>query len=471
MKKNNYDVIIIGCGIGGLICACYLIKKGLKVLMIEKNKFVGGYVTSFKSNGHVFNTCVRGFVGCGPKGIFDKILKDIFLTTPNLEILRPPVYDEIQFFNKSIAFYNNPEITAEEMIRVFPREKNSIKNFFSLICQENLVNEFYAFRKLSFQRFIDDHFFDKKLKFFLNALRIDSGKSASQTSALADLMLIRGNIIDGGYFPKGGMQSLPDFFKDFIENNGGKILTGIFVKKIVIKDNKAIGVMLPKGNVITSNVVVSNADATFTYCELLKGTGLKQNFLKKIIEMKPSISVYILHLIISKSLKPFLKHRCNSIWNFENTIGDGLVCLLPSVVDSSLASKDSESVSVYFGIPYKDENYWKINGQKISDTFIKRFQRIFPVKDDDITVVKTISPFDLEALTLNRHGATRGWSPLIHQINSLFPSTNTPFKNVFLAGHWVMSLFGNGGIAFAAQAGKRAATFIIKNWKSINYCF
>lgn len=33
MGKNLYDAIIIGAGIGGLVCGCYLAKAGIKVLI------------------------------------------------------------------------------------------------------------------------------------------------------------------------------------------------------------------------------------------------------------------------------------------------------------------------------------------------------------------------------------------------------------------------------------------------------
>ena len=52
---NKYDVIIIGAGIGGLVCGCYLVKAGLKVLIVEKHYQVGGYCTSFKRKGFTFD--------------------------------------------------------------------------------------------------------------------------------------------------------------------------------------------------------------------------------------------------------------------------------------------------------------------------------------------------------------------------------------------------------------------------------
>ena len=58
--RNNYDVVIIGAGIGGLVCGCYLSRSGLKTLIVEKNVLVGGYCTSFEKSGFVFDSCAGG---------------------------------------------------------------------------------------------------------------------------------------------------------------------------------------------------------------------------------------------------------------------------------------------------------------------------------------------------------------------------------------------------------------------------
>ena len=99
MNQTKYDVIIIGAGIGGLVCGCYLSRKGAKVLVIEKNSEVGGYCRSFTKNGFTFNSYIRGFVGAKKGGIFNRILVDLGLEN-KLKLLRPEVYDEIQFAGK-----------------------------------------------------------------------------------------------------------------------------------------------------------------------------------------------------------------------------------------------------------------------------------------------------------------------------------------------------------------------------------
>ena len=75
-KKYDYDTIIIGAGIGGLVCGCYLAKAGLKTLIIEKGILPGGYCTSFKRKGYRFDTSVH-YIGGVKTGVLSKILEDI----------------------------------------------------------------------------------------------------------------------------------------------------------------------------------------------------------------------------------------------------------------------------------------------------------------------------------------------------------------------------------------------------------
>ncbi|MBI2560252.1 MAG: NAD(P)-binding protein, partial [Planctomycetes bacterium] len=54
--EPSYDVIVIGAGIGGLVCGTFLTKASKKVLIIEQHHTPGGYCTSFKRKGFIFDS-------------------------------------------------------------------------------------------------------------------------------------------------------------------------------------------------------------------------------------------------------------------------------------------------------------------------------------------------------------------------------------------------------------------------------
>ena len=55
LNKENFDAIIVGSGIGGLVTASQLAAKGAKVLVLEKYIIPGGSGGSFKRKGYTFD--------------------------------------------------------------------------------------------------------------------------------------------------------------------------------------------------------------------------------------------------------------------------------------------------------------------------------------------------------------------------------------------------------------------------------
>jgi phytoene dehydrogenase-like protein len=78
LAENEYDVAIIGSGIGGLSCGALLSKRGLKVLVVEQHYLAGGYCTCFPRKGHsIFDAGVHDISGLGPKGPVRFLLREL----------------------------------------------------------------------------------------------------------------------------------------------------------------------------------------------------------------------------------------------------------------------------------------------------------------------------------------------------------------------------------------------------------
>src|SRR5512142_2773269 len=58
MQSQSYDVIVIGAGFGGSACAGLLAKRGLKVLLLEKNARAGGKAMTISKNGFTYTAWV-----------------------------------------------------------------------------------------------------------------------------------------------------------------------------------------------------------------------------------------------------------------------------------------------------------------------------------------------------------------------------------------------------------------------------
>ncbi len=79
LRRNQkfYDVIIIGAGISGLVCGCYLARAGMSVLIIEQHDKPGGYCTSFKRKGFLFDAAAHSFGSYRENGNFRRIILEL----------------------------------------------------------------------------------------------------------------------------------------------------------------------------------------------------------------------------------------------------------------------------------------------------------------------------------------------------------------------------------------------------------
>ena len=63
--NNNWDIIVVGAGIGGLTAAATAAISGKKVLLLEKNNTPGGAMTSFVRGRFEFEASLQAFYGFG----------------------------------------------------------------------------------------------------------------------------------------------------------------------------------------------------------------------------------------------------------------------------------------------------------------------------------------------------------------------------------------------------------------------
>ena len=88
MKTNtgNFDAIIIGSGIGGLVTASQLSAKGVRVLVLEKYIIPGGSGGSFKRKGYTFDVGASMIFGFGEKGYTNLLIEKIYSLLVKLQV-------------------------------------------------------------------------------------------------------------------------------------------------------------------------------------------------------------------------------------------------------------------------------------------------------------------------------------------------------------------------------------------------
>src|SRR5216110_2269734 len=76
--RDSYDAIVIGAGIGGLVCANLLARDGLRVLLVEQHYMAGGYCSTFRRKGYTFDAATHFYPLLGnPATLTGRLLNDL----------------------------------------------------------------------------------------------------------------------------------------------------------------------------------------------------------------------------------------------------------------------------------------------------------------------------------------------------------------------------------------------------------
>jgi len=465
-KKYDYDAIIIGAGIGGLVCGCYLAKEGMRVLIVEKNPDPGGYCTSFTRNGFRFDACAHSLGSLRKEGNIRKILEELEIYY-QIKVTRSNPQDIIITPDFKISFWNGLSKTINEFQDKFKNEKNNLERFFTYVNECNGV-AFNSLRRITFQQLLDKYFKDYKLKAIL-AFPIfgNAGLPPSGISAFAAVTLYKEFMLDGGYYPEGGMGVLPDRLLERFKSLGGDVLMPSFVTQIKVKNNCVESVEINRSNYISTRYIISNVDATETFLDLIGKRNLSKDFSECIGSLKSSLSAFVLYLGIQG--------------NINDSLGDSNVWFLPDydveklyrIADSGNIDSinwfllrllpDKKSLLMLINSPFKDSQYWRDNKQRLIDYFIKRIELIVPDILSHVTLKDAATPETLYKWTLNRHGAAYGWESTLTQFAIPGLSQATPINNLFLVGHWATLTQGVPGVAYLGR--NTAKMILIKESK------
>ncbi|MDP3104472.1 MAG: NAD(P)/FAD-dependent oxidoreductase, partial [Candidatus Methanoperedens sp.] len=195
-----YDAVIIGAGIGGMTCSTVLAKAGKKVLIVERNKRPGGYVTSYSRDGFIFD--VPHVIGGlrKDKNLW-KILHEIGV---DLEFIELEPYQKIIYPGHEIKVYTDIEKYKNELKTFFPQDSSDIDRFYRTLSKLNeeitrIPEDMGVLDMLSFplrfpmlfkyvnsvlEKMLDDHMKNPELKAVISSARGYVGSPPSKVSAL-----------------------------------------------------------------------------------------------------------------------------------------------------------------------------------------------------------------------------------------------------------------------------------------------
>ncbi|CAB1082533.1 hypothetical protein D1AOALGA4SA_10143 [Olavius algarvensis Delta 1 endosymbiont] len=504
-SPKDYPTVVIGAGLGGLVCGAHLARQGIPVTVVEQHSIPGGYATSFERDDGKFNFEVSlhgtSIHNNGPArilndiGVLDKIklveLPEVYrLKTPKLDITVPQRDLEayIRLWTKHFpAEAEGIQGFVKEMLAIAD-EVNTLSlnkgKFFKLLFPIQYP-KMWAVRKKTLADMLNDHIKDPDLQHTLGALWGYFGLPPSKLSAFYYANATGGYLKNGSYYIKERSQDLSDAIVEVIEEHGGKMLYDTQVNKVLVENGAVRGVVLSDGETLPARAVVSNASASATFNEMLPKEAVPEKYRKKLADYKPSLSSFIVWLGLNQDLKEKIKAFSTHMASGRGPEADYQSCLWGDIENQYF------SVSIYDNVfdgysqpgtstlqllalcgyePWRkfesdyfagDKTEYYKEKQRWTNTLIQRAEKaLIPGLSSMIEVEESASPLTNRSFTGNPEGAIYGFEQSLDNAYMNRIKNTTPVKGLYLASAW-----GNpgGGYSGVFRAGQSAFVEMMKD--------
>jgi prolycopene isomerase len=289
----DWDVIVIGSGIGGLVTASQLAAKGAKVLVLERYLIPGGSGGSFRRAGYTFDVGASMIFGFGQKGHTNLLTRALADVGEHCTTIPDPAQLEYHLpGGLTVAVDRDYESFLAELTARFPHEAKGIRAFYDTCAQVFHCLDAMPLLSLEDPAYLAKVFFKAPLACLglarwlpvnvgsvarahiqdPNLLRfIDmecfcwSVMPADRTPMINAGMVFSDRHAGGINYPKGGVGVIADKLVAGLERHGGAIRYRSRVVKVLLEQGRAVGVRLADGQELRARRVVSNATRWDTF--------------------------------------------------------------------------------------------------------------------------------------------------------------------------------------------------------------
>jgi len=492
--KEVCDVIVIGAGIGGLTAASYLVKEGLRVLVLERNPHIGGTAYVYHRQGFTFP---MGPLGFSHPSLIKKVFDELGIGE-GLNFLR--VHYRLRAFDLdcplSLPF---PEIAAE-LKSQFPSDAEGVDEFFSDI--EKLISNRelgHGNQKLNPNLTLSTAEYLRKLIKDCRLRRILGSLGTRQPYSNLPLLAAMWNLMCdvGIWFPEEGMKSFCDRLKRAIEpipNSDRMIRLNKGATKIRVKHKKVEGVTLEDGTEIDALCVISNADYKSTFLKLLDPCTIPSEWYQAISNAPLTSSIFQVCLGIdpNKIDLSLFKEASRLIYRRKfdmNQEEEKIDWVQPKIDPWVLASQEIEvslwgsrmekegKASIIIRVEANYDHFaryllgWRKRSQEyqnyktqLAQSIIREVTHLVPGLENSILIMDVATPLTFEDQGGRSQGAVAGWSWNYEDFRDDEPKELilTPIKGLYMTGYQAFSALFMGGIPTALESGRRAAHALLQ---------
>ena len=483
MKENSikiqYDILIIGSGLGGLMSAFVLSKHGYKVCILEKNSKLGGTLQAYKRNGRMLGTGMH-YIGSLDKGHMMHNIFKYFGLFDGIEYQRmdDDGFDVFNIGGKEIKYPMGLNNLRRKFYDYFPDEKEAIDSYiigivnavkeqdvYSLNNPDKAQNTSSSYLRKNAWGFICSLTENNELRNAMAALNfVYAGKK--EGTPLYNHALINYYFISSSYRIVGSTQLLADRLAEQIKSYGGTVINRQEVKEFIFDDKKLTGVKTASGEEFYADNFISNAHPTTTMSWIPEGK-IKKSYRKRLTSLKDTLSAFSLHLILKPNKVKYRNFNYNFYKNSDVWYASSYDekewpehyfvhwpanTKNPKYVDNVtvLTHMKYEEVEKWSSLPIKrrGEEYEKFKKDK-AEKLINLVARQFPEFKENLETYYVATPLSFKDYIGTPSGSMYGTERDYRRAFESYISHKTKIPNLFLTGQ-NLNLHGMLGVSLSS---------------------
>lgn len=331
--KKEYDILVIGSGLGGLVSALILAKEGLKVCVLEKNNQYGGNLQTFSRDTLIFDTGVHYLGGLSKGQNLNQYFSYLEIMDA-LEIRKMDEngYDKITFGNDETEYPHaqGHENFVLQLSKFFPDEKENLERYceemqyvcdhfprYNVIGKDNYNEEIFH---LNTKRFIETITSDKKLQSVLLGSNFLYAGDSENIPFYVHALTVNSYIQSAYKCVKGGSQISKLLIRKLREYGADLYKHSEVSEMVFNEDDTLVSVITKSGKEYSAKQFISNIEIR-SAIKLIGEERLKKSFLNRVLSWEPITSCFSVYLVLKPHTVPNFNYNIyhysseDLVWN------------------------------------------------------------------------------------------------------------------------------------------------------------
>ena len=485
--------IIIGAGIAGLSAGCYLQMNGYQTRIFEMDTRPGGVCTSWKRKGYTIDGCMHWLIGSGPASPMYAVWQELGVMPKHTfidhdEYLRVEGQD-----GRFLALYTDPDRLEQHLLELSPEDaavsRDFVKGFrgfsgfdmpvgkppelegpfdrlkagLGVMPYLGVLNKWRKMRLADFAGRFQNPF----LREAFGAIAGDMS-DFPMIGLLAPMAWVHAKT--AGY-PLGGSFEFAKTIEQRYLGLGGAVDYNARVDRILVENNRAVGIRLADGTEHFADTVISAADGHSTIFEMLEGKYVNETIqgyyrdlplfppmlhvafgvARTFNELPASVSGFYLPLDEPLTLGGKEYRQLNLyVYNFDASLAPEGKTVAKFLLQSNYD---------YWEERYKEPDRYAAEKNRIADTLLAVLENRFPGISKLVEMRDVATPMTWVRYTGNWKASFEGWMINMDTYGLRMSKTLPGLENFYMVGQWVEP---GGGLPPAATSGRNLAQILCK---------